>query len=83
MTKIISSKIHENDEASSAFAVSVMSQLEWVRMHVSFLKKSRKADEQAPGSIHALRKLCDGEKKLWQISGIMIRQEIDPTFRAF
>lgn len=46
-------------------------------MHVAFLKRSRRADEQAPGSIHALRKLCDGEEAMWQVRSHLHRSEVE------
>lgn len=77
MAKISSSELHRNDESSSAFAVCILTLRDWVRMHVAFLAKSRRADEQAPGSIHALRKLCDGEDEMWQVRSYLHRTEVE------
>ena len=61
MAKIFSSEIHLNDNASIQFGAAIVCAVRDVRQGIAQMAKSRKADEYAPGAIHALRKLCDGE----------------------
>lgn len=76
MARIHSAEPHRNDNASMAFGVAVLSLRDWVRQHIAYMAKSRKADEQAPGSIHALRKLCEREKAHWDVQSSLHRSEV-------
>lgn len=64
MARILSSELHKNDRASSAFGFCVQSLLRSARFHAGELEKGKSADIGAPGSIHALAKVCDGESRL-------------------
>ncbi len=61
MARIFSSELHRNENASIEFGGAIVRAVRAVRQGISVLAKSRKADEYAPGAIHALRKLCEGE----------------------
>ena len=63
MAKNYSSKMHGNDNASVSFGANIVGAVWEVRKTIANLATSRKADEYAPGAIHALRKLCEGEGK--------------------
>lgn len=83
MPKITTADLHQNDASSSAFSVCILSLLAWVRQYMATLEASRKADEQAPGSLHALRKLCDGESQMWQVRSYLHRSEIEEWQEIF
>jgi len=53
-----------------------------VREQIASLATSRKADEWAPGAIHALRKLCEGERESGQIHRLEV-EEWQATFFAW
>jgi hypothetical protein len=61
MASIFSSDLHRNENASITFGGAILGVVWDVRSDIANLAKSRKADEYAPGAIHALRKLCEGE----------------------
>jgi hypothetical protein len=63
MSKIYSAQLHGNENAGIEFNVVILKALQVVRDQMAELATSRKADEYAPGAIHALRKLCEGEKE--------------------
>ena len=72
MAKIVSGELHHNDNASIQFQSAIVLAVREVRKSFALLAASRKADEYAPGALHALRKLCDGERP----SGHLHRQEV-------
>lgn len=57
-----SGKLNGNYNSSMSFNISIKRVIDWVRQDISYLAKSRKADEYAPGAIRALSKICQGEK---------------------
>lgn len=83
MTKIFSSELHRNDNASTQFDVAIIMAVERVRQSIASLSKSRKADEYAPGAIHALRKLCDGEGRNLSIHQLEVEEWRDCFFAWF
>ncbi len=60
-----------------AFGVAILDMRGWVRQHIAYMAKSRKPDEQASGSIHALRKLCEHEKGNPDVRSSLYRSEIE------
>jgi hypothetical protein len=82
MSKIHSAELHRNENASILFGAALVGGVQHVRAHIAHLATSRKADEWAPGAIHALRKLCDGEKESGQIHRIEV-EEWQATFFAW
>lgn len=88
MTKIFSSDMHGNDNASMSFNAAVLRAMsgvcEMVRSDIDNLSKSRKADEYAPGGIHALRMLCEGgfdENRYG--SHYLVREEVEEWQEIF
>lgn len=81
MAKIYSDELHCNDNASIQFGSAILGAVGNVRRYVSILATSRKADEYAPGAIHVLRKLCDGEPH-YLISELH-RQEVEEWKTVF
>ena len=84
MATIYSSDLHRNENASITFGAAIVGAVWNVRSSISDLAHSRKADEYAPGAIHALRKLCEGESEM--DCGHIHRQEVEEwrsTFRAW
>ena len=82
MAKTYSAKMHGNENASIQFNACILNVLDHVREGVGNLVDSRKADEYALGAIHALRKLCDGER----LSAPLARSEVkewEETFWAW
>lgn len=79
MAKIYSSKPHKNENAAIQFGAAIAGAVREVRQSISALVKSRKADEYAPGAIHALRKLCDGETS----RGHIHRKEVEEWRACF
>jgi hypothetical protein len=67
MSKISSAQLHGNENAAIMFGAALAGAVQDVRAHIADLATSRKADEWAPGAIHALRKLCEGERESGQI----------------
>lgn len=61
MAKSYSAKLHGNENGSIEFGACVYGVLREVRKSIANLADSRQVDEYAPGAIHALRKLCEGE----------------------
>lgn len=84
MASIYSSDLHGNENASITFSAAILGAVWKVRSSIPHLAHSRKADEYAPGAIHALRKLCEGEGE--KVCGHIHRQEVEEwrsTFRAW
>lgn len=79
MARIVSSELHRNDNASLMFGTAIVAAVRNVRPLIAILAGSRKADEHAPGAIHALRKLCEGEGQ----SGSIYRQEVEEWKACF
>src|SRR6478736_6487636 len=63
MGKIYSSELHRNENADICFGATIGGCVDNVRRHIVNLGTSKKVDEWAPGYIHALRKLCEGERE--------------------
>src|SRR5688572_2647244 len=82
MSKIYSVQLHGNENASIMFGAALAGGVQRVREHIDDLATSRKADEWAPGAIHALRKLCEGEDESGQIHRIEV-EEWQATFFAW
>lgn len=57
-------ELHKGDNASLAFEASVVALVDRVRESIGALRKSRKLNEWAPGALHALAKVCAGERQL-------------------
>jgi len=88
MTKIFSSDMHGNDNASISFNAAVLSAMsgvcQMVRSRIDDLSKSRKADEWVPGSIHALRMLCEGGfDKDRYCDHYLVREEVEEWQETF
>src|SRR5689334_5060357 len=79
MSSIFSAHLHGNENASIGFAVVIIGAVERVRDEMANLVTSRKADEYAPGALHALRKLCAGEPATGQIHRVEV-EEWQATF---
>jgi hypothetical protein len=79
MSKIYSAELHGNENASIMFGAALAGAVQDVRAHIDDLATSRKADEWAPGAIHALRKLCEGEGE----SGQIYRTEVEQWQATF
>lgn len=79
MSKIFSAELHRNENASLMFGAALAGAVQHVRAHIADLATSRKADEWAPGAIHALRKLCEGEDQ----SGQIYRSEVEQWQATF
>lgn len=82
MSKIHSAQLHGNENAGIEFGAAIAGAVQRVREQIAALKTSRKADEYAPGAIHALQKLCDGEDESGQIHRIEV-EEWQATFFAW
>ncbi len=80
MAKIFSSELHRNENASIQFGGMIVVAVHNVRQSISYLAKSRKADEYAPGAIHVLRKLCEGEGSSY---GQIHRKEVEAWKTCF
>jgi hypothetical protein len=74
MSKIYSPHLHGNENAGIEFGAAIAGAVQSVREQVASLANSRKADEYAPGAIHALRKLCDGEQESGQIHRLEVEE---------
>lgn len=74
MSKIYSAELHGNENASIQFGAAIVGAVQSVRQGMANLETSRKADEYAPGAIHALRKLCEGEKESGHIHRIEVEE---------
>lgn len=79
MARIHTSDLHGNENASITFAAAILGAVWDVRSSIANLARSRKADEYAPGAIHALGKLCEGEKEC----GHICRQEVEEWHSTF
>lgn len=79
MSKVYSAELHGNENASIEFGAAVLGAVQSVREQMAGLATSRKADEYAPGAIHALRKLCAGEKQV----GCVYRTEVEEWQTTF
>jgi hypothetical protein len=55
-------KPHLNDRASLSFGATIIGAVQDVRKDIAILAKRQDISESAPGAIHALRKLCEGEE---------------------
>ncbi len=82
MAKIFSADLHCNENASIEFGAAIVGAVQNVRQSIAILANSRKADEYAPGAIHALRKLCAGEGKSSHIHRLEV-EEWHETFLAW
>jgi hypothetical protein len=82
MSKIHSAELHGNENASIEFGAAMVGAVQSVRESIAALATSRKADEYAPGAIHALRKLCEGEQASGQIHRVEV-EEWQATFFAW
>jgi hypothetical protein len=74
MSRIYSADLHGNENASIEFGAAIARAVQGVRAQIDTLATSRKADEYAPGAIHALRKLCEGEDTSGQIHQVEVEQ---------
>lgn len=82
MSKIYSPQLHGNENASIEFGAAIVGAVQSVREQIASLETSRKADEYAPGAIHALRKLCEGEGESGHIHRVEV-EEWQATFFAW
>lgn len=82
MSKIYSAQLHGNENAGIEFGAALVGAVQSVREQIAALTTSRKADEYAPGAIHALRKLCEGEHESGQIHRAEV-EEWQATFFAW
>jgi hypothetical protein len=82
MSKIYSAQLHGNENAGIEFGAAIVGAVQSVREQIAALETSRIADEWAPGAIHALRKLCEGEAESGQIHRVEV-EEWQATFFAW
>ena len=82
MAKTYSAEMHRNENASIQFNACVIGVLNDVRQTVANLTDSRKADEYALGAIHALRKVCEGERECSSLPRAEV-QEWEQVFWAW
>ena len=61
--EVFSSHPHQNYNGSVSFGTVVLTAVYEVRQSIAIMNERSNADEYAPGAIHALRKLCEGEKE--------------------
>jgi hypothetical protein len=74
MGKIFSGELHRNENAAMSFGGLIYDAVRSLRLYMSRLAGSRKADEGAPGALHALRKLCEGEKQCGGIHRVEVEE---------
>ncbi|MEQ8791692.1 MAG: hypothetical protein RIC55_35845 [Pirellulaceae bacterium] len=79
MAKVSSGELHRNENAAIQFGAAIVVAVRNVRATMPQLISSRKADEYAPGALHALRKLCEGEGQCGHIH----RQEVEEWRTCF
>lgn len=83
MSKIYSAEIHKNENASIIYGGLVINVIREIRTSVGALKDSKKADECAPGALHALRKLCEGEDRTFNASKAEVAEWNEVFFTWF
>jgi hypothetical protein len=82
MSKINSSELHKNENGAICFGAAIVGVVWDVRENIANLADSKKADEWAPGAIHAQRKLCEGERQCGHVYTSEV-EEWRAIFRAW
>lgn len=83
MPKKYSGKLNGNYDSSMTFNIAVSEVMYRVRRTAGRLKKSRKADESACGAIHALAKICRGERCTGLLDYRLYESEVEEWRESF
>jgi hypothetical protein len=54
---------YRNENADISFGAALVGAVQAIRQDIATLAERKEVDEYAPGSLHALRKLCEGEER--------------------
>lgn len=60
---IFNAEPYQNYNASISFGSEIVWAVQHVRQDIALMGRRTEVDEYAPGAIHVLRKLCEGEEK--------------------
>lgn len=78
---IIYANPYRNENADISFSAGIGRAVQLVREHVAILPTRDEVNEYAPGAIHALRKLCEGERPSGHIYAVEVEEWRDVTRR--
>jgi hypothetical protein len=78
---IIHANPYRNENADISFSAGIVLAVQLVRAHVAILPTRDEVNEYAPGAIHALRKLCEGERPSGHIYKVEVEEWRDLTLQ--